>query len=87
MPPGSNTPTKPPKTPQTPPTTRNSVPPKSTPPSTRYYVPKNKPGIPRGPLVKTGDIRIIVFVVIGLIMIIEGSHLVRKSEKTQRRLA
>lgn len=84
-PPGSNIP---PKTPSsTPPTTISSVAPSSTPPSTRYYVPKNKPGIPRGPLVKTGDIRIIILVVLGLIMIIGGSHLVRKSEKTQRNLA
>ena len=67
-PPGTTTP---PSTPNTPT------------PSTTYYVPKDTPAIPRGPLVKTGDIRIVIFVAIGLAMVIAGSHLVRKSEKAQ----
>ena len=66
----------------TPPTTRTTVPPVVSPPKT-YYVPKDTPGVPRGPLVKTGDIRIIVFIAIGLAMILFGIHIVRKEEKTQ----
>ena len=50
-------------------------------------MPKDTPAIPRGPLVKTGDIRIVIFVAIGLVMIIAGSHLVRKSEKAQVNLS
>ncbi|WP_297281825.1 collagen binding domain-containing protein [uncultured Anaerococcus sp.] len=73
----------PPGTP-TPPSTPNT--PNPT-PSTTYYVPKDTPAIPRGPLVKTGDIRIVIFVAIGLVMIIAGSHLVRKSEKAQVNLS
>lgn len=73
--------TTPPRT-TTPPTTRTTVPPVVSPPKT-YYVPKDTPGVPRGPLVKTGDIRILVFIAIGLIMILFGNHLVRKEEKTQ----
>lgn len=65
----------------TPPTTRTTVPPTNTPRT--YYVPKDTPGIPRGPLVKTGDIRILVFIAIGLVMILFGNHIVRKEEKTQ----
>lgn len=76
-----------PKTPSNPPSTRRNVPPTVTPPSTTYHVAKDRPGIPRGPLVKTGDIRIIIFVALGLAMVIGGSHLVRKSEKSQGRLA
>ena len=72
-PPGTTTP---PGT-STPPTTRTTVPPKT------YYVPKDRPGIPKGPLVKTGDIRIIVFIAIGLVMILFGNHIVRKEEKIQ----
>ena len=64
-----------------------STPPRSTTPPTNtprtYYVPKDTPGIPRGPLVKTGDIRILVFIAIGLVMILFGNHIVRKEEKTQ----
>ena len=71
-PPGSTTP---------PTTTRTSVPPTNTPRT--YYVPKDRPGLSKGPLVKTGDIRIIIFVVIGLVMILFGNHIVRKEEKTQ----
>ncbi|WP_394019891.1 MSCRAMM family protein [Anaerococcus cruorum] len=66
----------------TPPTTRTTVPPVVSPPKT-YYVPKDTPGVPRGPLVKTGDIRIIVFIASGLAMILFGIHIVRKEEKTQ----
>lgn len=66
----------------TPPTTRTTVPPVVSPPKT-YYVPKDKPGVPKGPLVKTGDIRIIVFIAIGLVMILFGNHIVRKEEKIQ----
>lgn len=73
--------TTPPRT-TTPPTTRTTVPPVVSPPKT-YYVPKDTPGVPRGPLVKTGDIRILVFIAIGLIMILFGNHIVRKEEKTQ----
>ena len=73
--------TTPPRT-TTPPTTRTTVPPVVSPPKT-YYVPKDTPGVPRGPLVKTGDIRIIVFIAIGLAMILFGIHIVRKEEKTQ----
>ena len=68
------------KTPPT--TTRTSVPPVVSPPKT-YYVPKDTPSVPKGPLVKTGDIRILVFIAIGLIMILFGNHIVRKEEKTQ----
>ena len=75
-PPGSTPPRS-----TTPPTTRTTVPPTNTPRT--YYVPKDTPGIPRGPLVKTGDIRILVFIAIGLIMILFGNHIVRKEEKTQ----
>ncbi|MFO3715271.1 collagen binding domain-containing protein [Anaerococcus cruorum] len=73
--------TTPPRT-TTPPTTRTTVPPVVSPPKT-YYVPKDTPGVPRGPLVKTGDIRILVFIAIGLAMILFGIHIVRKEEKTQ----
>ena len=66
----------------TPPTTRTTVPPVVSPPKT-YYVPKDRPGVPKGPLVKTGDIRIIVFIAIGLVMILFGNHIVRKEEKIQ----
>ena len=75
-PPGSTPPRS-----TTPPTTRTTVPPTNTPRT--YYVPKDTPGIPRGPLVKTGDIRILVFIAIGLVMILFGNHIVRKEEKTQ----
>ena len=74
-PPGSTPPRS------TTPPTRTTVPPTNTPRT--YYVPKDTPGIPRGPLVKTGDIRILVFIAIGLIMILFGNHIVRKEEKTQ----
>lgn len=66
----------------TPPGTRTRVPSTVNPPKT-YYVPQDKPGIPRGPLVKTGDIKIIVFVAIGLVMIIAGKSIVSKEEKIQ----
>lgn len=75
-PPGSTPPRS-----TTPPTTRTTVPPTNTPRT--YYVPKDTPGVPRGPLVKTGDIRILVFIAIGLVMILFGNHIVRKEEKTQ----
>ena len=74
-PPGSTPPRS------TTPPTRTTVPPTNTPRT--YYVPKDTPGIPRGPLVKTGDIRILVFIAIGLVMILFGNHIVRKEEKTQ----
>lgn len=74
-PPGSTPPRS------TTPPTRTTVPPTNTPRT--YYVPKDTPGIPRGPLVKTGDIRILVFIAIGLVMILVGNHIVRKEEKTQ----
>lgn len=66
----------------TPPGTTTRVPSTVNPPKT-YYVPQDKPGIPRGPLVKTGDIKIIVFVAIGLVMIIAGKSIVSKEEKIQ----
>ena len=66
----------------TPPGTTTRVPSTVNPPKT-YYVPQDKPGIPRGPLVKTGDIKIIVFVAIGLVMIIAGKSIVSKEEKMQ----
>ncbi len=62
---------------------RQSVPPVVSPPGTTYYVPSDTPGIPRGPLVKTGDIRIVILVAVGILMIIGGSVLVRKGEKDQ----
>ena len=68
----------------TPPTTRQQVPPSVRPPGTTYYVPSNTPGIPRGPLVKTGDIRIVILAALGIIMIGGGVYLVRKSDKKQR---
>ena len=74
-PPGSTPPRS------TTPPTRTTVPPTNTPRT--YYVPKDTPGIPRGPLVKTGDIRILVFIAIGLVMMLFGNHIVRKEEKTQ----
>lgn len=74
-PPGSTPPRS------TTPPTRTTVPPTNTPRT--YYVPKDTPGVPRGPLVKTGDIRILVFIAIGLVMILFGNHIVRKEEKTQ----
>lgn len=81
-PPSTPTPT-PPSTPNTPPSTRTPVPPQVSPPTT-YYVPSNTPGVTRGPLVKTGDIRIVILVVVGILMIVGGSFLVRKSEKEQK---
>lgn len=77
-PPGTKTPSGS----TTPPGTTTRVPSTVNPPKT-YYVPQDKPGIPRGPLVKTGDIRIIVFVAIGLVMIIAGKSIVSKEEKMQ----
>ena len=35
----------------------------------------------RGPIVKTGDIRILIMAVIGLILLITGVKLVRSAEK------
>lgn len=72
--------------------TRQIVPPvvtTTTPnvPKKTYYVPTDTPSIPRGPLVKTGDIRIVIFMAIGMIMIFAGTFLVRKSEKAQRIMA
>lgn len=72
--------------------TRQIVPPvvtTTTPnvPKKTYYVPTDTPSIPRGPLVKTGDIRIVIFMAIGMIMIFTGTFLVRKSEKAQRIMA
>lgn len=49
-----------------------------------YYVPKDKPGVPRGPLVKTGDIRIVILIGLGLLMIIGGLIIVNKDEKNQK---
>ena len=73
---------RPPGTTTPPTTTRTTVPPVVNPPKT-YYVPKDRPGVPKGPLVKTGDIRIIVFIAIGLVMVLFGNHIVRKEEKIQ----
>lgn len=84
-PPGVTPPNSTPPGTTTPPTTRTTVPP-VTPPGKTYYVPKDTPGIPRGPLVKTGDIRIIILVTIGIVMIIGGSVIVKKSEKEQKLL-
>lgn len=72
--------------------TRQIVPPvvtTTTPnvPKKTYYVPTDTPSIPRGPLVKTGDIRIVIFMVLGMFMILAGTYLVRKSEKAQRIIA
>lgn len=72
--------------------TRQIVPPvvkttKPNVPNKTYYVPTDTPSIPRGPLVKTGDIRIVIFMAIGMIMIFAGTFLVRKSEKAQRIMA
>lgn len=83
VPPTVNPPSNPPVT-QSPPTPGQPAPPAVTPPGTRYYVPSNTPGVPRGPLVKTGDIRIVILVAVGIIMIGGGVYLVRKSEKEQR---
>ena len=69
---------RPPSTTYRPPT----VPPRPNTPRT-YYVPKDRPGIPRGPIVKTGDIRIVIVLALGLVMIIAGNHLVRKDDKIQ----
>lgn len=72
----------------TPPSRTNT--PGTTPPSTTvkppttYYVPGNKTRIPRGPLVKTGDIRIVILVALGLVMIVAGSIIVKKDEKNQK---
>lgn len=72
--------------------TRQIVPPvvtTTTPnvPKKTYYVPTDTPTIPRGPLVKTGDIRIVIFMALGITMILSGTFLVRKSEKAQRIIA
>lgn len=72
--------------------TRQIVPPvvtTTTPnvPKKTYYVPTDTPSIPRGPLVKTGDIRIVIFMALGITMILSGTFLVRKSEKAQRIIA
>lgn len=69
---------RPPSRTNTPSTPRTVTPPKT------YYVPKDKPGVPRGPLVKTGDIRIVILVGLGLLMIIGGSIIVKKDEKNQK---
>ena len=52
-----------------------------TPPPSRttYYVPSNKARIPKGPLVKTGDIRIVILLGLGLVMIVVGSIIVKTS--------
>lgn len=78
--------------PNTPTPNKPNTPPSVTPPSTRtpvnppktYYVPSNTPGVTRGPLVNTGDIRIVILVIVGILMIVGGSFLVRKSEKEQK---
>lgn len=67
--------TNPPSTPNTP---------RSVNPTKTYYVPKDTPGVPRGPLVKTGDIRIVILVGLGLLMIIGGLIIVNKDEKNQK---
>lgn len=85
-PPGVTPPNStPPGTTTPPPTTRTTTPP-VTPPGKTYYVPKDTPGIPRGPLVKTGDIRIVILVALGLAMIIGGVVIVRKAENEQKLL-
>lgn len=65
--------------------TPGTTPPSTTvKPPTTYYVPGNKTRIPRGPLVKTGDIRIVILVALGLVMIVAGSIIVKKDEKNQK---
>lgn len=64
---------------------RTNMPPSTTvKPPTTYYVPGNKTRIPRGPLVKTGDIRIVILVALGIVMIVAGSIIVNKDEKNQK---
>ncbi len=53
--------------------TRNTV--------TTDYTPTGVTKIIRGPIVKTGDIRILIMAVIGLILLITGVKLVRSAEK------
>lgn len=65
--------------------TPGTTPPSTTvKPPTTYYVPGNKTRIPRGPLVKTGDIRIVILVALGIVMIVAGSIIVNKDEKNQK---
>ena len=65
--------------------TPGTTPPSTTvKPPTTYYVPGNKTRIPRGPLVKTGDIRIVILLALGLVMIVAGSIIVKKDEKNQK---
>ena len=65
--------------------TPGTTPPSTTvKPPTTNYVPGNKTRIPRGPLVKTGDIRIVILVVLGIVMIVAGSIIVNKDEKNQK---
>lgn len=48
---------------------------------TTDYTPTGVTKIIRGPIVKTGDIRILIMAVIGLILLITGVKLVRSAEK------
>lgn len=65
--------TPPPPTSTTPPTTTTT---------TTSYVPTDVPKIVRGPLVKTGDIRIVIMAVVGAVMVGLGVRIVRKEEKS-----
>lgn len=68
-------------------------PPKPTPPPTPVRPPSNPPtpstptkiitNRSRGPMVKTGDIRIWIYFAIGLLMIIGGSLIVRREDRKQ----
>lgn len=59
------------------------VPPTYNPPTTTY-TPPDVPKIVRGPLVKTGDIKIIIMAIVGVLMIIVGKRLVVKSDRKLR---
>ena len=73
----SNIPPPPPQEPPAPPTT--------TPPTpTTVYTPPDVPKIIRGPLVKTGDIRIVIMAVVGILMIGLGSRLVYVGDRKNK---
>lgn len=59
------------------------APPTYNPPTTTY-TPPDVPKIVRGPLVKTGDIKIIIMAIVGVLMIIVGKRLVVKSDRKLR---
>lgn len=71
------------KQPPTPPKEETPPPTPPTPPETPSTPTKTLTSRSRGPLVKTGDIRIWIYFAIGLIMIVAGFIIIRNQDKKQ----